>query len=67
MKKLIILLTFFSFLTIGISNTAKAEEEQEPCRTVSETCPNGVTYMAIVCDHGDYMFYDDYFCGLTPE
>ncbi len=67
MKKLIVFLTFFSFLTLGLTNTAKAEEEQPPCITVKATCPNGTTYTALVCSGADWRFYSEYYCGLPMD
>ncbi len=66
MKKLIVLLTFFSFLAIGSSNMAQATE-QNPCITVSATCPNGTSYTALVCSGEDWAFYSEYFCGLSMD
>jgi hypothetical protein len=68
MKKFIVFLTFFSFLTIGITNTAKAEEEQPPCRTLAIYCPDSNEgHMVIVCEEADYIAYMEIFCGASSN
>jgi|GEM_PF-2723912 len=66
MKKNLIALTLIGLFSIGINSTLKADNEH-PCKTISDECPNGVSYTAIVCDYADYLFWDEYYCGISPE
>lgn len=38
-----------------------------PCCTVIVHCPNGVTFMAIVCDGQDYENWVAIYCGCDPD
>ncbi len=66
MKKFIISLAVIGLITAGASKVAKAENEK-PCKTISSTCPSGVSYTAIVCEYADALFWDEYYCGISPE
>lgn len=66
MKKFLFIIMIIFLIVIGNSHPAKAENDK-PCRTIKEHCPNGVSYTAIVCDYMDYIFWDEFYCGLSPE
>ena len=67
MKKLIVLITFFSFLTIGLTNTANAEEVS-PCKTITLGCPgDGTGHTVIICEDADYDAYMSLLCGASTN
>lgn len=65
MKKFIISLAVIGLIFAGTSDVAKAENE--PCATVSVTCPNGVQFTALICNSGDWHFYMQHYCGMAMD
>lgn len=66
MKYIAITLIFAGFFLAG-SSTNSVKAENTPCKTIISTCPDGTSYTAIVCDYGDYIVWDEIYCGLSPE
>ncbi|MEA3503730.1 MAG: hypothetical protein U9R32_00845 [Bacteroidota bacterium] len=63
MKKLVFIIALLGIFSFGTPKVADAANET-PCVHTTITCPDGNTYMAIVCDGGQFEDWVEILCGI---